>query len=87
MMACKKGHLFNVNYFISKGADANHQNDLWDTILIYASKQGYLRTVGALIQHGATTSINYINKLGETALQIAYTNKFIGLTRGSISTD
>ncbi|KAL6617974.1 ankyrin repeat-containing domain protein [Neocallimastix sp. 'constans'] len=58
IMACEKGHLINVHYFFSKGAD---------------------KIVEALIQQGATTSINFINKLGETALQIAFTNKFIGL--------
>ena len=61
-----------IKYFISKGANINHQDINGNTALMIAAGKGYENRLKFLIKNGA--NVNIQNNQGDTALMIAAFN-------------
>ena len=65
-----------VKFLIDHGADVNAKTAQGFTALIYASRDGFLKTAEHLITNGA--EIDAQTSFGYTALMVSFEVKFLG---------
>ncbi|MCX6395622.1 MAG: ankyrin repeat domain-containing protein [Propionibacteriales bacterium] len=70
---------------IEAGADVNVQDDIDDSVFLYAGAEGYTAVVAAAVEHGADPRV--LNRYGGTALIPASEHAHLGVIRLLLDTD